>query len=63
MKKTSPFNSLSLIHEKWKVGIVSNLPRGPVQLSQLRRMFPQASNKMLDICVKWKETGSLSGWT
>jgi DNA-binding HxlR family transcriptional regulator len=39
--------AIALIHGKWKIGIISNLRRGPVRLSQLRRMFPQASKKML----------------
>jgi DNA-binding HxlR family transcriptional regulator len=39
--------AIALIHGKWKIGIISNLQRGPVRLSQLRKMFPQASKKML----------------
>jgi DNA-binding HxlR family transcriptional regulator len=39
--------AIALIHGKWKIGILSNLQRGPVRLSQLRRMFPLASKKML----------------
>ena len=39
--------AIALIQGKWKIGILSNLQRGPVRLSQLRRMFPQASKKML----------------
>ena len=39
--------AIALIHGKWKVGILSYLQRGPVRLSQLRRMFPQASKKVL----------------
>jgi DNA-binding HxlR family transcriptional regulator len=39
--------AIALIHGKWKIGILSNLQRGPLRLSQLRRMFPQASKKML----------------
>jgi DNA-binding HxlR family transcriptional regulator len=39
--------AIALIHGRWKIGIISNLRRGPVRLSQLRRMFPQASKKML----------------
>jgi DNA-binding HxlR family transcriptional regulator len=38
---------ITLIQGKWKVGILSSLKRGPVRLSQLRRMFPQASKKTL----------------
>jgi DNA-binding HxlR family transcriptional regulator len=39
--------AIALIHGKWKIGILSSLQVGPVRLSQLRRMFPQASKKML----------------
>jgi DNA-binding HxlR family transcriptional regulator len=39
--------ALALIQGKWKIGILSSLQRRPVRLSQLRRMFPQASKKML----------------
>lgn len=39
--------AVALIQGKWKIGILSSLQRGPVRLSQLRRVFPQASKKML----------------
>ena len=39
--------AIALIQGKWKIGILSSLQIGPVRLSQLRRMFPQASKKML----------------
>jgi DNA-binding HxlR family transcriptional regulator len=39
--------AIALIQGKWKIGILSNLQRRPVRLSQLRKMFPQASKKML----------------
>jgi DNA-binding HxlR family transcriptional regulator len=39
--------AIALIQGKWKIGILSSVQRGPVRLSQLRRMFPQASKKML----------------
>lgn len=32
---------------KWKIGILCQLQDGPVRLSQLRKMLPQASKKML----------------
>ena len=41
--------AIALIHGKWKIGILSNLQRGPVRLSQLRRMFPQASKKNINV--------------
>jgi DNA-binding HxlR family transcriptional regulator len=39
--------AIALIQGKWKIGILSSLQRGPARLSQLRRMFPEASKKML----------------
>jgi DNA-binding HxlR family transcriptional regulator len=39
--------AIALIQGKWKIGILSGLQRGPVRLSQLHRMFPVASKKML----------------
>jgi DNA-binding HxlR family transcriptional regulator len=39
--------AVALIQGKWKIGILSSLQRGPARLSQLRRMFPLASKKML----------------
>jgi DNA-binding HxlR family transcriptional regulator len=39
--------AIALIQGKWKIGILSSLQRGPARLSQLRRMFPLASKKML----------------
>jgi hypothetical protein len=39
--------AIALIQGKWKVGILSSLQGGPTRLSQLRRIFPLASKKML----------------
>ena len=39
--------AISLIQGKWKMRILSQLQHGPVRLSQLRKMFPGASKKML----------------
>lgn len=39
--------AISLIHGKWKMRILSQLQHGPMRLSQLRKMFPGASKKML----------------
>ena len=39
--------AVALIQGKWKIGILSSLQRGPARLSQLRRMFPVASKKVL----------------
>jgi DNA-binding HxlR family transcriptional regulator len=51
--------AIALIHGKWKIGIISNLQRGPVRLSQLRRMFPQASKKMLSQQLREMERDGL----
>lgn len=37
----------ALIHGKWKIGILTRLRHGPLRLSQLCRMLPGASKKML----------------
>jgi len=39
--------ALTLIRGKWKVEILSRLQHGPMRLSQLHRMFPEASKKVL----------------
>ena len=39
--------AISLIQGKWKTRILSRLQFGPVRLGELRRMFPEASKKML----------------
>jgi DNA-binding HxlR family transcriptional regulator len=39
--------AISLIQGKWKMRILSQLQHGPIRLSQLRKMFPDASKKML----------------
>lgn len=39
--------AINLIQGKWKTRILSRLQHGPVRLSELRRMFPEASKKML----------------
>lgn len=39
--------AIALIQGKWKIVILSQLQHGPLRLSQLRRMIPSASKKML----------------
>src|ERR1035438_7430916 len=39
--------AINLIQGKWKMRILSQLQHGPIRLSQLRKMFPDASKKML----------------
>jgi DNA-binding HxlR family transcriptional regulator len=39
--------AINLIQGKWKTRILSRLQHGPVRLGELRRMFPEASKKML----------------
>jgi len=39
--------ALTLLQGKWKVEILSRLQHGPVRLSQLHRMIPAASKKVL----------------
>ena len=46
-KECSAQFAINLIHGKWKTRILSRLQHGPVRLSELRRMFPEASKKVL----------------
>jgi DNA-binding HxlR family transcriptional regulator len=39
--------AINLIQGKWKTLILSRLQHGPARLSELRRMFPEASKKLL----------------
>jgi DNA-binding HxlR family transcriptional regulator len=39
--------AIALIQGKWKIDILARLKHGPLRLSQLRRMLPGASKKML----------------
>ncbi len=47
MEECSAQIAINLIQGKWKTRILSRLQHGPVRLSELRRMFPEASKKML----------------
>jgi DNA-binding HxlR family transcriptional regulator len=40
-------SAIALIQGKWKIGILFSLERGPARLSQLRKILPVASKKML----------------
>jgi DNA-binding HxlR family transcriptional regulator len=51
--------AIALIQGKWKIGILSSLQRGPARLSQLRRMFPLASKKMLTQHLREMENDGL----
>jgi len=39
--------AIGLVQGKWKIGILCWLQEGPTRLGDLRRLFPQASKKML----------------
>lgn len=39
--------AISLLQGKWKLRILPQLQHGPLRLSQLRKLFPEASKKML----------------
>jgi DNA-binding HxlR family transcriptional regulator len=39
--------AIGLIQGKWKLAILFRLEKGPTRLSQLRRLFPEASKKVL----------------
>jgi DNA-binding HxlR family transcriptional regulator len=48
--------AINLIQGKWKTRILSQLQHGPVRLSELRRMFPDASKKILTQHLREMET-------
>lgn len=39
--------ALALVQGKWKIGILCRLQQGPARPGELRRLFPDASKKML----------------
>ena len=51
--------AITLMQGKWKIGILCQLQDGPVRLSQLRRMFPRASKKMLTQHLREMEKNGL----
>ena len=58
--------AIALIQGKWKIGILSRLQHGPLRLSQLRRLFPGASKKMLTQQLREMEKDGLvvrSDWS
>jgi DNA-binding HxlR family transcriptional regulator len=44
--------TISLLQGKWKLRILTQLKHGPIRLSQLRKMFPDASKKMLTLHLR-----------
>ena len=51
--------TLALVQGKWKIGILSRLQEGPARLGDLRRLFPQASKKMLTQHLRQMEQDGL----
>jgi DNA-binding HxlR family transcriptional regulator len=51
--------AISLIQGKWKLAILFRLDKGPARLSQLRRLFPAASKKVLIQQLKEMERDGL----
>ncbi len=51
--------ALALVQGKWKVGILCRLQEGPARLGELRRLFPQASKKMLTQHLRQMERDEL----
>lgn len=47
LAECSAQSALNLIQGKWKTRIISRLQHGPARLSELSRLFPRASRKML----------------
>jgi DNA-binding HxlR family transcriptional regulator len=44
--------TINLLQGKWKLRILTQLRHGPIRLSQLRKMFPEASKKMLTLHLR-----------
>ena len=51
--------ALALVQGKWKIGILSRLQEGSARLGDLRRLFPQASKKMLTQHLRQMERDGL----
>ena len=51
--------ALALLRGKWKTGILCRLQEGPARLGDLRRLFPQASKKMLTQHLRQMERDGL----
>ncbi|MHB8388759.1 MAG: winged helix-turn-helix transcriptional regulator [Acidobacteriaceae bacterium] len=51
--------ALRLLQGKWKIGILCRLQEGPTRLGDLRRLFPQASKKMLTQHLRQMERDGL----
>jgi len=51
--------TVALVQGKWKIGILCRLQQGPARLGDLRRLFPQASKKMLTQHLRQMEQDGL----
>ena len=51
--------ALALVQGKWKISILCRLQYGPARLGDLRRLFPQASKKMLTQHLRQMERDGL----
>ncbi|WP_131992861.1 winged helix-turn-helix transcriptional regulator [Acidipila rosea] len=51
--------ALALLQGKWKIGILCRLQQGPTRPGELRRLFPQASKKMLTQHLRQMERDGL----
>lgn len=51
--------AVNLVQGKWKIGILCRLQESPARLADLRRLFPQASKKMLTQHLRQMERDGL----
>jgi DNA-binding HxlR family transcriptional regulator len=51
--------AVNLVQGKWKIGILCRLQEGPARMGDLRRLFPQASKKMLTQHLRQMERDEL----
>ena len=50
---------LGLVSGKWKISILNHLAKGPIRFNELRRLLPEATQRMLTMQLKILESDGL----
>ncbi|MGZ7444342.1 winged helix-turn-helix transcriptional regulator [Paenibacillus sp. TH7-28] len=50
---------LGLISGKWKIAILNHLAKGPIRYNELRRLLPEATQRMLTMQLRMLESDGL----
>ncbi|GIO69353.1 winged helix-turn-helix transcriptional regulator [Paenibacillus cookii] len=50
---------LSLVSGKWKIAILNELAKGPIRYNELRRLLPDATQRMLTMQLRMLESDGL----